>query len=75
MTDDNVTLNPNSIEGGGLFRPCDAKSSEKCMCSLNNYTALIKQIILFDTALVMKDTSSFKLKKLFLTNKEVKTQT
>ena len=33
-------------------RPCDAKFSEKCLCSHNNNTALIKQISRFVTALV-----------------------
>ena len=36
---------------GGLFGPCDAKLSEK-----NTYTAFIKQISLFDTALFMTKT-------------------
>ena len=50
-----ICLNPNSIGGGGggLFWPCDAKFSEKCPCSHNNDTALIKLISLFATALVM----------------------
>ena len=48
-------INPNSIEGvGGLFTPCDAKFRiKKYPCSHNNITALIKQISLFDTALVI----------------------
>ena len=29
---------------GWAFTPCDAKCSEKCPCSHNNNTALIKQI-------------------------------
>ena len=50
-------INPNSIggEGEGLFGPCDTRFSEECPCSHNNYTALLKQISLFDTALVMTD--------------------
>ena len=30
--------------------PCDAKFSEKCLCSHNDKTAAIKHISLFDTA-------------------------
>ena len=41
---------PNSIV------PCDAKFYKKCPCSHNNNTALVKQIFLFDTALVIKKT-------------------
>ena len=33
----------------GSFGPCDAKSSEKCPCSHNNFTASIKQISMFDS--------------------------
>ena len=44
------------VLGEGLFGPCDVKFSEKCPCSHNNYTALIKQISLFDTALVITNT-------------------
>ena len=40
-------VNPNSI-GGGQNTPCDATFSEKCPCSHDNKTALIKQISLFD---------------------------
>ena len=47
------------VLGEGLFGPCDVKFSEECPCSHNNYTALIKQISLFDTALVITDTKSF----------------
>ena len=36
--------------GGGQNTPCDAKFSEKCSCSHNINTALIKQISLVDTA-------------------------
>ena len=43
----------NSIGGD---RPSDAKLSENCLYSHNNNTDLIKQISLFDTALVMKNT-------------------
>ena len=50
------SINPNSISGGGANTPCDAKFCEKCPCSHNNNTALIKQISLFDTALVMTNT-------------------
>ena len=39
-----------------------AKFSEKCQCSYNNITASIKQITLFDTALVMTNTLSFSSK-------------
>ena len=49
-------FDPNSIGGGGQDRPNDAKLSEKCPCSHNNKTALIKQISLFGTALVMTNT-------------------
>ena len=52
-------FSPNRIGGGGvgLFGPCDAKfRGEKCPCSHNNYTALIKHISLFDTALLMTNT-------------------
>ena len=48
--------NPDSIGGGGLFGPCDAKFSKKGPCSHN--TGLIKQISLFGTALVMTNTYS-----------------
>ena len=34
--------------------PCDAKFDEKCPCSFYNKTASIKQISLFDTALVIQ---------------------
>ena len=44
------------LGGGGLFGPCDAKFSEKCPCSHDNYTALIKQISLLNTALVIRNT-------------------
>ena len=47
-----MNINPKSM-GGGEERPWDAKFSEMCPCSHNNNTALIKQISLFDTALVM----------------------
>ena len=48
---------PNSIEkrkGGGQITPRDAKFSEQCPCSQNNNTALMKQISLVHTVLVMK---------------------
>ena len=70
-------INPNSIEGvGGLFTPCDAKFRiKKYPCSHNNITALIKQISLFDTALVIviviPKVSIQNKKKILLTNKEV----
>ena len=38
----------------GGVEPCDAKFSEKFPCLHNNNTALIKQISLFYTALVIK---------------------
>ena len=44
--------------GGGDIESCDAKTIEKCLCSYNNCTALIK-ISMFDTALVMTNTYSF----------------
>ena len=50
-----VFFNPNSM-GGGLYGPCDAKLSEKCPCSHNCYTVLIKHTSLFVTALVMTNT-------------------
>ena len=43
-------------------RPCSAKFREKWPCSHNNNTALIKQISLVDTALVMANTKSFNSK-------------
>ena len=55
--------------GGGQVDPCDVKFSEQCLCSHHNKTALIKQISLFDAVLVMKNTLSFDLKKILLTNK------
>ena len=53
-------INPNS--NGGQDAPCDAKFYEKCPCLHHNNTALIKQISLFDTALVMTNTLSFNSK-------------
>ena len=52
---DTIIINTNIITGvgGGQDRPCDAKFIEKYPCSHNNNIALIKQISLFDTALVM----------------------
>ena len=44
------------LGGGGHIGPFDSKFSEKCPCSPNNYTALIKQISIFDAALVMRNT-------------------
>ena len=49
------SFNPDNI-GGGAKRPCDAKFSENCPCSHNNNTAFMKQISLFDTAIVMTNT-------------------
>ena len=50
-----ITINPNSIRRGGGWhdRPNGAKFCEKCPCSHNNNTALIKHISLYDTALVI----------------------
>ena len=42
--------------GGGYLGHATQKLSLKCPCSHNNYTALVKQIYLFDTALVMINT-------------------
>ena len=42
--------------GGGQIEAHDAKICEKFPCSHNNHTALIKQISLFDTALVKTNT-------------------
>ena len=42
--------------GGGQDETSDAKFSEKRPCSHNDNTALRKQIYLFVTALVMKNT-------------------
>ena len=40
--------------GRGLFTPCDAKfRRKKCPCAYNDNNALIKQISLFETALVI----------------------
>ena len=47
---------PNSMGGGGDIWPYDAKFREKCQWSHNSYTALIKQISLFDTVIVMTNT-------------------
>ena len=44
------------LGGGGLFGPYDANFSEKCPCSHNNYSALIKQLTLFDTSVGMTNT-------------------
>ena len=49
--------------GGGGIGPCDAKFREKCPCSHNNTTALIKQIFLFDTAAVITNTKDSIQKK------------
>ena len=49
-------LYPNSIRGRGQVEPYDTKFSEKCPCSHNDNTAVIKQISLFDTAIVMANT-------------------
>ena len=46
-----IILNPSSIMGEGQNRPCDGEFSEKCL-HINN-TALITQISLFDTVVVM----------------------
>ena len=47
------------MRGGGQDRSCDTQLSEKCLCLLNYITALLKQISLFDTALVITITKSF----------------
>ena len=39
--------------GGGQLGPCHARHIEECLCSHHNNTALIKQLSLFDTALVI----------------------
>ena len=54
-----VSLNPNSIGvggGGGPLGPLHPNFRVKGLCSHNNNTVLIKQISLFDTALVMTNT-------------------
>ena len=52
-----LMLNPNSIRcGGGQNTPCDAKFSEKCPCSHNRNTDLIKHNSLFYTALFLTNT-------------------
>ena len=60
-----ISMNSNTLTliivvggggGRGQVEPCDAKFSEKCPCFHHNNTALIKQISLFDTALVIKKT-------------------
>ena len=48
-------INPNSM-GGGLYTPFSKILEKKCPFSRNDNTALIKQISMFDTALVMKNT-------------------
>ena len=49
-----TTFNPNNFGGLGSIWPCNAKVREKkCPCLHNNNTALIKQISLIDTALVI----------------------
>ena len=42
---------------GGQIGPCDAKTSEKCLGSHHNNTALIKQISLTDTDTALAWTS------------------
>ena len=42
--------------GGAQVEPCGGKFNEKCPCSHSNNTAFMKQISLFDTTLVMKNT-------------------
>ena len=44
-----ILFNPNSMFGGG-------GGDSPCQCLHNNNTALIKQISLFDTALVLTNT-------------------
>ena len=52
-----ITINPNCIgRGGGQDRPCDLKFGKKYPCSHINSTALIEQMSLFDTAIVMTNT-------------------
>ena len=46
--------------GGWQNKPCDAKLSVKCPCSHNNNNALIKQIILFVSWQIPKDSSQTK---------------
>ena len=49
-------INPNDM-GGGTNRAIQRKIlNEKCFCSDHNNTAIIKQIFLIDTALVMTNT-------------------
>ena len=43
---------PNCIWGGGASRATRRKFSEKCPC-LHHNTTLVKQISMFETALVM----------------------
>ena len=52
----NLAFNPNSIGGRGQNCPYDERFSEKCPSLHNNKTTLIKQLSLFDTALVMTKT-------------------
>ena len=59
------------LGGGGQNTTCDRKFSEKCPCSYHNNTALIKQISLFDTAIVMIKFLFRITKNYTLTNKEV----
>ena len=50
-----------SYLGGGHIVPCEAKPSEKCLCSNKNNTVLIKKNLkknLFDIAAVMIKTPS-----------------
>ena len=49
----------------GQGEPCDAKFSEKFPCSHNNTTALLKQISLFDTAIVMTNIPKVSIKNYF----------
>ena len=58
-----ILTNPYCIwgRGGGQIFPCDAKISEKCLCSHHHNTALMKQIFLFNTALVMTNSIHLQL--------------
>ena len=71
---DTIIINTNIITGvgGGKIGHATRNLLKKYPCSHNNNIALIKQISLFDTALVMTNTSSFNSKykkKILLTNR------
>ena len=54
---DKVSLFTLMYVGGGLqLEPCNIIFSEKCLCSHNNNNALIKQLSMFDAALVVTNT-------------------